>query len=676
MNASARPCRFLQERIPEPSFLRIFLVYWGLAALIFLRPINTNFIFDEQEALLGNPYLWGELPFHRVLEVDFWGRAPARTIGSYRPLPNLLWRTLSWSLNYNTPWLLSLWNLVIHALTAAFLVRAYVGFLPRQNTLEVTSRPRQKWRGSLSTAGDQVGAAGAQLDCGEGARSLAPRIRGAGPPPKNPWLLGILFTTSAVSCEAVCGVVGLADLLVGLFAAFSLWCLVWIPGRVLLLLLLFCASFLGCLSKETMLSVFPVLVLLALFLPSLKPQARVQQPSPKLLGSKKIDVRLALTVGAALGAGQIAAVLVRKSFFPTPRLLSEPVQGVWAGAVEHLARWWALPPWPFDPLNNPTLAVGVSERLATAAAIYVEQLVQFVVPLELVGDYSAPRQAVHGWDALAVFGAILFGASCVWALANLGSSSPIRRGLAASGLWVSLCFSPVSGAAMALPTIRAERLFYSASLGAVLFLFLLYTCLWRAVSRIEMQAHSRRKPIAKALVSATLILFVSFQTIQARRHAFDYSSDLAFWRAASSGENASAKSFLNRGVMLGARGDLEARRLLTERALRAAPDWAMGKIYLADTYCRQDKLDLARPYYFAGLSASADSKSLTALSLQCIWDHGMFDVWLDELRELAKPHPDSWLDYFVYEIEHRGEEHDGISPEHRPRQYNRRSVQR
>ncbi len=639
MNASARPCRFLQERIPEPSLLRVFLVFWGLAALIFLRPLSTNFIFDEQEALLGNPYLWGELPFHRVLEVDFWGRAPARTIGSYRPLPNLLWRVLSWSLKYNTPWVLTLWNLMVHALTAAFLVRAYVGCLPGQSTFQLTSR-------ATTTS------------------------------PKTAWLLGLLFTTSAVSSEAVCGVVGLADLLVGLFAALCLWCLVWIPRKHSLLLALFCASFLGCLSKETMLSVLPVLTLLALFLPSLRPRTEVDQRSPEASRPQRISVRLGLTVGAALGAGQIAAVLVRKSFFPTPRLFSEPVHCLWGRSMQQLAQWWALPPWPFDELNNPTLVVGVSERLATSAVIYLEQLVQFVAPLELVGDYSAPRQAVHGWDALALFGVIVFGVSCVWALVNLRSASPLRRGLAASSLWVNLCFLPVSGAVMALPTIRAERLFYPASLGAALFIFLLYIRLWRAVSRLEIKAHSRLKSIAQAGVAAALIVFVSFQTVQARRHAFDYSSDLAFWRAASSGENASAKSFLNWGVMLGARGDLEARRLLTERALRAAPGWPMGEIYLADTYCRQDKLDLARSYYFSGLSASANSKSLTALSLQCIWDHGKFEVWLDELKLLAKPHPDSWLDYFVYEIEHRGEENDGIAPEHRPRQYNRRSVRR
>lgn len=615
------------------------MFYLGLTALIFLRSPSTNFIFDEQEALLANPYLWGELPFHRVLEVDFWGRSPSRTIGSYRPLPNLLWRSLAWSLKYNTPWLLTLWNLLAHALTASFLVRAFVGALSQGHV-----------RHEHSLGGFSLSRHGA-------------------------WILGVLFTTNAVSSEAVCGVVGLADLLVGLFAAICLWCLVWIRSKIRLAVALFCAGFLGCLSKETMLSVLPLLALLTLLLPSLNPELGFgNSPRPSLCW--KVSGARSLVVGAAVVSAQVAAAVLRKRFFPTPSRASESTLGLGARGVDAIVQWWALPPWPVDELNNPTLLVGTSERIATAAAIYVEQLFQFVAPFELVGDYSAPRQAVHNWDALALFGTFLFCLSCVWALwtaARQNATCAARSGLATSILWVNLCFLPVSGAIVVLPTIRAERLFYPASLGAALGLLFLLASFWRWAVLVASRPRHPLGTHAKKFVVAVFVVFVFFQAARARYHAFDYSSDLAFWEATNSGENASAKSFLNLGIMRGARGDLDARLVMTSLALKAAPDWAMGKIYLADTYCRRDELALARPHYLEGLKASPHSKSLTALSLQCIWDHGKFEEWREDLKQLAEQHPDSWLDYFVYEIEHRGAENDGISAEHRARHYNRPS---
>ena len=72
--------------------------------LLFTRhPARTNFIFDEQEALLANPYVRSIAeaePKFRWVDAfyrDFWGLGPERSIGSYRPIPNLVWRAL-WGL--------------------------------------------------------------------------------------------------------------------------------------------------------------------------------------------------------------------------------------------------------------------------------------------------------------------------------------------------------------------------------------------------------------------------------------------------------------------------------------------------------------------------------------------------------------------------------------------------
>jgi hypothetical protein len=169
-----------------------------------------------------------------------------------------------------------------------------------------------------------------------------------------------------------------------------------------------------------------------------------------------------------------------------------------------------------------------------------------------------------------------------------------------------------------------------------------------------------------------LIPFTLLHAPAARLHALHYMDDVSFWRAASEGEPASAKAHLNLGVMLGARGDHAARLVHTKRAVELAPRWAMGQIYLADTYCRMQQMGPAMDIYLHGLSMKPNSKALTALSLQCIWDKGAFESNKHRLMDLAAQHPDSWLDYLVYRLRTDGKENGGIPAEYRPRKYNER----
>ena len=69
--------------------------------LLYTRhPMKTNFIFDEQEALLANPYVRSvaepnlHIGWLDAFRRDFWGLPPDRSIGSYRPIPDLVWRAL------------------------------------------------------------------------------------------------------------------------------------------------------------------------------------------------------------------------------------------------------------------------------------------------------------------------------------------------------------------------------------------------------------------------------------------------------------------------------------------------------------------------------------------------------------------------------------------------------
>lgn len=86
----------IQSYFRQPAVFGVILpVTLLLSAALYMRSAWTNFIFDEQEALLANPYVNGDtLEFFDVFSRDFWGLPATGTIGSYRPLPNIVWRLL------------------------------------------------------------------------------------------------------------------------------------------------------------------------------------------------------------------------------------------------------------------------------------------------------------------------------------------------------------------------------------------------------------------------------------------------------------------------------------------------------------------------------------------------------------------------------------------------------
>lgn len=184
-----------------------------VSAVIFLRHPATNFVFDEQEALLANPFLNGSEPFWRAFSFDFWGLPPERTIGSYRPVVSLVWKALAPTLRLSTPYYFHLANLVTHAFVA---------------------------------------------------REVAVFAEEARPRPPVAAIAGLTFAILAPSVEAVSGVVGLADLLVTLFSLRALRILA--RGHVTLLrgALLFAVTLAGFLSKETMIGATASLLLFAL----------------------------------------------------------------------------------------------------------------------------------------------------------------------------------------------------------------------------------------------------------------------------------------------------------------------------------------------------------------------------------------------------------------------------
>src|SRR5262249_11512082 len=116
------------------------------------------------------------LKFIDAIHRDFWGLPADRSVGSYRPIPNFVWRAM-WQLTH-APFFHHLYNVVLHGLNGAIL--ATITFL---------------WT----------------------------RRRGLS------YLVGFTFVSCAVLTEAVSGIVGIADVLGGLGALLAILALS-LPG--------------------------------------------------------------------------------------------------------------------------------------------------------------------------------------------------------------------------------------------------------------------------------------------------------------------------------------------------------------------------------------------------------------------------------------------------------------
>ncbi|MBI4700114.1 MAG: tetratricopeptide repeat protein [Deltaproteobacteria bacterium] len=705
----------------------------AVALVLFMRHPRTNYIFDEQEALLGNPYVnaVGGLRFMDFLHRDFWGLPPNASIGSYRPIPNVLWRLL-WSVSRH-PFFHHLYNIAIHALNGAIL--------------------------------------------GSFAYSVT-RRRAAG------WLAAASFVVCALLTEAVTGIVGIADVLGGLGAVLALLALrlpAWATTPAV-----FAAVALGMFSKESAMVCVPLVPLAALLCaPMLHPQR------PARL------VRALLALGGALGAFVLYVELRRRWFpSPLPEPLSRPLAagaGTLARHYRELLVWFHQAPLPNDWMNNPLCQADLPHRVAGALRVYWRGLLQVFFPFRLSGDYSYPQEPVPAtlfrWESVAggllmalplcaalvlalvgrarewldgrrmrqaapgsfyvlpqpsgtplirlghrpwrrplLASGFVLGVAGLCALATEavliyrgGSSSirlwpyaalvlavgvglfvegwrsqpvavqavcawPMRRlgpALVALGLaWLVVSYFPHSNIPVLLPTVRAERFWYFPAIGTSLVLAVLFAWLgerwWRlplGLGWLGRKLHLGRAAASAAaheprLATAVLGLFFGLQAVQTYRHAMDYRDDLAFWEGTKKAVPRSAKAHLNYSVMTGARGDLETRLAESRIAASLAPEWPMAHVYTGDTLCRMHRPDEAWPHYARGFGLDPNGKALIALALQCLYDEKRLLVHDAELRALADAHPGSWLAYLAVDTLNNHERHKGVEPKHRPRGYN------
>ncbi len=689
----------------DPRFMVAFLPLTLVSMLLFTRSPATNYIFDEQEALLGNPYVnrMSGLRFIDAIHRDFWGLPHDRSIGSYRPLPNLLWRAL-WHVS-KQPFFHHVYNVAFHAANAALVV-CIAFFLTRR-------------------------------------RGLA-------------WLTGLAFVTSAVLTEAVSGIVGIADVLGGLGALLALAALAlpaWaMPFGV------FVAMLIGLFSKESALVCVPLVPFAAIVAaPLTHPErpARLARAVGALVATAGAFV-LYVELRKRWFPSPLAADLTTE----LPVDASQAKRAMRAALV-----WFHQAPMPRDPMNNPLIQADVPHRIAGALRVYWRGLAQVVFPRALSGDYSFPQEpipdrlvfseSVLGAAMLALppiaslgcwIGAlfaersarreaarscdtegagapsrtpsrpivIALGAALIalaTAMARLGWVELGRRGVTSLGyrvglatvvavvfvvglgaivdglsrlprpdaagepvplgraglvlvsvalMWIVVSYFPHSNIPVVLPTVRAERFWYFPVIGTSAVIGVLFAAALGAARG------KRLAPVAAGLVLA----FFVFQGIQAYRHSMDYRSDLDFWFATKKAVPNSAKAHLNYSVMKGARGDLATRLAENLIAIDLAPNWPMGQIYVGDTLCRLKRADEAWPYYKKGFDLGPNELSLIALGLQCLWDEGKLREHEDELRALAEAHPGSWIGYLATDTLDNGEQNKGVDPKHRPRGYN------
>jgi len=624
---------FLAE---DPTLLTALVPTCFLSMVLFTRHPATNFIFDEQEALLANPYVHAasdpasKIGWLEAFKRDFWGLTSERTIGSYRPLPDIVWRAM-WrvGLREQSAFPHDYVNVLLHGLNGALI------------TLLVF-----KWTRDRLTA----------------------------------WLAGGLFVATAVVTEAVSGVVGLADVLGGTGALLALLALnlrtAWMPLGVL------GATLLGLYSKESALCLVPLIPLVALF------TSQVTHPERPLRWARSAVA--ALTTGAAF----VFYVEMRRRCFPvaTPTALSAASNA--GSPLLHRVfvaglRWYAQPMLPHDPLNNPLIEASAPYRVAGALRVFARGLGQVLVPRTLSGDYSAPQEPIP--DHL-VFPESVVGAAAMllplvaaplvglaawlrWRRQSQPAPSPIDGTpffpvkpvdraplIAVSLLWIVISYFPVSNIPVVLPTVRAERFWYFPAIGSA-----------AALAMVLAGALGARGARTRGIAIGALALFFGFQCFAARRHSLDYTNDLAFWDATRKAVPRSAKAHLNYSVMLGARGDLEGRLVSNEVALRLAPKWPMASVYEGDTLCRLHRATEALPHYIRGFRLGPNDMSLIALGLQCLWDEKALDeesAARGALQDAADEFPGSWFKYLVDDTLSNGEEYKGVNPKYRPRGYN------
>jgi hypothetical protein len=602
--AFAKLPAMVRDWVEVPDFSIYFVAFMVFAVALYLRRIRATgggFVFDEQEAIVANPYVRGHQPLLEAFKRDFWGRTTASSIGSYRPIPNVLWR-IFWRLQLwrqggegtgvNTPFV---WfNIVFHSANAAIV------------------------SSMIQTITRRVGTA---------------------------WLAGGLFCACAILTEAVSGIVGIADVLGGLSLLLALAALLLTPGWIAPAV--FASTLFGLLSKESAIVNVGLVPLAALIL-ARDVDPKEPRPWPRAIAS---------LAGAA--AALVVYLRIRHDNFHVDIAYDADLAA--KGPIGHAMAWLQHyvggPLLPVDPFNNPLARPEATtiQRVAGALRVYFRGLVQVLVPRHLSPDYSKQQEPlpsldhVWGWESIA--GAVLMvapplvGLVLAWISRGKEVVFGVERRIAAFCLMVwPAAFFPLSNIPKLLPTVRAERFWYTPALAICVLVTIAFLLV------------ARRSWIAAAVVATA---YLCGQSICARSHANDFNDDLSFWESAAHSVPMNAKAHLNYSVMLGARAQeyrgmthtqaQEARLVENIRATELAPDWDMALVYVGDTLCQLDRMDEAWTWYVRGFRAAPANTGLMALALDCMSSKNALLRKETEARALATEpqYAGSWLKFMI-----------------------------
>ncbi len=391
----------------NPTFGTAFGPFLFLTTLLYLRLPTTNYIFDEQEALLANPYVnQVGFKYQDAIYRDFWGLPPNASIGSYRPIPNYLWRGLVELGERAQPvatWIGAHQQIALGALSVVILL--VIGLVCRGLRL--------RWlvlilflcalalgvggvlflRADLPPVGPLTDVARRSFfqhiynlffHAVNGAifTSMAWAITRR---KLQAWLVGTTFVTCAVLTEAVSGCVGLADVLGGMGALCAL-ASIGLPAYAMPFGVFLSVLF-GLFSKESAVVCIPLVPFAALV------------AAPVIHPEKPARLPRAVLAAAGSLAAFVLYVEMRKRWFPSPlpSELSDPLPET-ATETKKLVRdfmvWFHQAPLPRDPLNNPFASNKVDgpHRVAGALRVYWRGLTQVVFPKTLSGDYSFPQE--------------------------------------------------------------------------------------------------------------------------------------------------------------------------------------------------------------------------------------------------------------------------------------------
>ena len=198
-------------------------------------------------------------------------------------------------------------------------------------------------------------------------------------------MAGLIFTACAVLTEAVSGIVGIADALLGVRVRCSPL-VAHLAGMGNAFRRLLQCNVRSILQGERA----------GLRAPRAVCRAACRAAHPPRTPARIVRAAFAF-VGAA--AAFYLYVELRKRWFPSP-LPTELSQELPADAntVQRLFRgflvWFHQAPLPRDPLNNPLIDAGTTTGLRVRCACTARGLGQLVLPYPLSGDYSYPQEPI------------------------------------------------------------------------------------------------------------------------------------------------------------------------------------------------------------------------------------------------------------------------------------------